>query len=146
MLIKKSNTGFFHSQREVTLMIKYGQFSNSFEILSIYLICKFQEDPFKTEWVMLMTKSNRGFFSNQGDGILRLKILSGQFSNSTQNSSISTLSATFRKIQSKLNELMWWQTFSHCKSMGPCGCHSNHDFHWISMKSLCHRCPTRSIL
>ena len=28
-------------------------------------IWKFQEDPIKTEKVMLMTKSNKGFFSNQ---------------------------------------------------------------------------------
>ena len=47
---------------------------------------------------MLMTKSNRGFFSNQGDATLRLKIRSGQFSNPTEISSMSTLSASFRNI------------------------------------------------
>ena len=62
---------------------------------------------------MLMTKSNRGFFSNQGDLILRLMIRSGQIFNSSELSSMSMLSASFRKIQSKLKELWWWQAFSH---------------------------------
>ena len=36
------------------------------DFIDVYLICKFCEDLIKTELVMLMTKSNRGFFSNQG--------------------------------------------------------------------------------
>ena len=47
----------------------------------IHLICKIQENLIKTEWVMMMTKSNRGFFSNQGDVTLKLMIQPGQFSN-----------------------------------------------------------------
>ena len=31
-----------------------------------HLIYKFQDDPIKTEQVMLMIKSNLGFFNNQG--------------------------------------------------------------------------------
>ena len=46
------------------------------------------------------------------------------FSNLSEIPSMSTLSASFRNIQSKLKEL-WWQTFSNCASMEPCGCHSN---------------------
>ena len=45
----------------------------------VHLICKFQEYPIKTEQVMLMTESNRDFFSNQGELILRLMIRFGQF-------------------------------------------------------------------
>ena len=30
-------------------------------------ICKFQEDPIKTEWPMVMTRSETGIFSSQGD-------------------------------------------------------------------------------
>ena len=90
---------------------------------------------------MLMTKSNRHFFSNQGDVILRLMIKPVQVSNSTEISSMSTLSASFRKIWSKLYELWWWQAFSHCKSRGPCGCHSNQSFHWISIKKLISSMP-----
>ena len=32
------------------------------DFIHIHLIRKFHEDPIKTEWVMLMTKSNRDFF------------------------------------------------------------------------------------
>ena len=39
-----------------------------------------------------MTKSNRGFFSNQGDVTLKLMIRSGQFSDSFKISSMATLS------------------------------------------------------
>ena len=52
----------------------------------------------------------------------------------------------FQEHLIKLKELLWWQAFSHCKSIGPCGCHSNHDFHCIFMKSLCHKSPTRGML
>ena len=64
----------------------------------------------------------------------------------SKTSSMSTLSANFRNIWSKLNELWWQQTFSHCKSIETCGCQSNQGFHWISMKSLCHQSPTRGML
>ena len=68
------------------------------ELILIHLICKFQADPIKTEWVMLMTKSNKDFFSNQGDINVRLMIQSGQVLNSSEISSVWTLSASFRKI------------------------------------------------
>ena len=51
-----------------------------------------------------MTKSNRGIFSNERDVTLRLMIQSGQFSNSYEISSTSTLSASLRKIRSKLKK------------------------------------------
>ena len=44
----------------------------------------------KTEQVMFLTKSNRGFFSNQVDVTLKLMIRSGHFSNSAENLSMST--------------------------------------------------------
>ena len=109
------------------------------DFIHVQLICKFQEDLIKAEWLMLMTKSNRSFFSNQGDVTRRLMIWAGQFSNLSKIAAIFTLSTSFRNIQSKLKELWWWQTFSHCTSMEHCGCHSNQGFHWISMKSLCHK-------
>ena len=49
--------------------------------IQVQFICNFQEDPIKPEWFMLMTKTNRDFFSNQGDATLRIKIQSGQFLN-----------------------------------------------------------------
>ena len=36
------------------------------DFMDAHLICKFQDDLIKTELVM-MTNSNRGFFSNQGE-------------------------------------------------------------------------------
>ena len=42
------------------------------DFTDVSLICKFQESPIKTEQVRLMTKSNIGFFSNQGDVTLTL--------------------------------------------------------------------------
>ena len=82
--------------------------------IHVHLICKFQEDLIKTEWVSLMTKSNRDsnsdYFSNQGDVTLKLMIRSRQFLNSSMISSMSHLSASFSKIWSKLNKLCWWQS------------------------------------
>ena len=67
------------------LMIGSGQVSNSSEI-PCPLICRFQEDPIKTECIMLMTNSNRGIFSNQEGVTLRLMIRSSQLLNSSENS------------------------------------------------------------
>ena len=66
--------------------------------IHFHLIWKFQEDLIKTERVMLMTKTkpNKGFFSNQGDVSLRLMIQSGQFSNSSEITSMPTISASVR--------------------------------------------------
>ena len=41
----------------------------------------------------------------------------------------------FQEYPIKLKELWWWQTFSHRKSMEPCGFHSNQGFHCIFTKS-----------
>ena len=53
-----------------------------------------------------MIKSNIGFFNNQGDVTERQMIWSGQVSNSSKISSLYTLSASLRKIQSKLNVML----------------------------------------
>ena len=73
------------------------------DFIHVPLNCKFHEDPIKTEQVMLMLKSNRDFFSNHGDVTLGIMIWSGQVSNSSENSSLSALSASFKKI---LNEIL----------------------------------------
>ena len=67
MVMTRSNRGFFSNQGDVTLnqLILSGQFSNLSKILTMSTLnCKFQEFPIKTEQVIVMTKSNRGFFSN----------------------------------------------------------------------------------
>ena len=51
-------------------------FEMIWDFIHVHLFCKFQEEPIKTEWVMLMTKSNRGFSSNQGNVTLKLMIWS----------------------------------------------------------------------
>ena len=100
----------------------------------------------QNELVTLMTKSNSGCLGNQGDVTLRWSIETDQYSDLYEISSIYTLSASYRSIQLKLKELWWWQVFSHCKSMEPCGCHSNQTFRWISIKKLCYPSPTRGML
>ena len=75
-----------------------GKFSTILDSSMSTLSAYFQEDPIKTELTMLMTKLNRGFFSNQWDVSQRLIIHYGHVLNSSENSHMSTLSASFRKI------------------------------------------------
>ena len=88
----KSNRGFFSNQGDATLrqMIRSRRVQLIRNFTYVHLICKFQEDPIKPELVMLMTKSNRGFFRNQGGAALRQMIRSGQASNQSEISSMST--------------------------------------------------------
>ena len=110
----KSNRGFSSNQGDIPLLKSNNPIWPIFKLdqdfIHVHLICKFQEQPIKTEWLMQMTKSNRGFFSNHGDIPLGIMIWSSQFSNLSETSSMSTLSANFWNIQSKLNELCWWQS------------------------------------
>ena len=112
MLMTKSNR-FFQQSRGCNSKCNdriWPVFKLVQEFIHVHLICKFQDEPNKTDWVMLMTKSNRGFFSNQVDVTLRFMIRSGYFSNLFEISSMSTLSVSFRKTWSKLNEFRWWQS------------------------------------
>ena len=111
---QSSTGGFSCNEGDVTprLIIQTCQFSNLFKVPSVHLICKFQEDLIKTEQVILMTKSIRGFLAIKVMLLLRLVIQSDQFSKSSKISYMSTLSASSRKILLKLNELCWWQSQS----------------------------------
>ena len=40
-------------------IIQSGQVLSSFEIPSVHLVCKFQEDPIEIEWIMLITVKQR---------------------------------------------------------------------------------------
>ena len=74
--------------------------------IHVHFICKLQEDLIKTEGVMLMTKSNRLFSAISGRNSVNDPLWSGfKF---IEISSMSPLSASFRQLQSKLNELSWW--------------------------------------
>ena len=68
LLMTKSNKAFFSNQGDITLnlMIRAGQFSKSWDFTHVHYTCKFQDDPIKTEWVTLMTKSNRLFQQSRG--------------------------------------------------------------------------------
>ena len=97
------------------LMIQSSQFSNSFEISSMPTLTasfsrfdknwtSYADDKVKHRlFQQSRTKSNRGFFSNQGDVAL---IWYGQVSYSSEIWSMSTLSASVRKIWSKLKVML----------------------------------------
>ena len=124
-LMTKSNRSFFSSQGDITLKINYliwPVFELVRNFIHVHLKWKFQEDLIKTEWLMLMTVKQK-FFSNQEDVTLRLMIRFGQFSYLSEILSMSSLSASFWNIQSKLNDLCWWQSnrlFQQSR-----GCNSN---------------------
>ena len=101
MLMKKSNRGFFSNLGDVFTINNsiWPVFNLIRNFIYVHLICKFHEDPIRIRRAMLMAKTNRGFFGNQD-----LKIRSSQFSNSSEISSMSILSSSFRKVHSKLNE------------------------------------------
>ena len=69
-----------------------------------------QDDSIKTKRVMLMIKLNIDFLNNQRDVTLRQMTGSVKVSNSYVIQSVSILSARFREIQLKLNEVCWWQS------------------------------------
>ena len=56
------------------------------------IISKFQEHLIKSEGVIVMTKSSRGFFSSQMEVTSRLMIRSGQFFNSYEMSTLWAVS------------------------------------------------------
>ena len=133
--IKKFKIDFSHGCQSNLLQVL------TWDFIHVHLICKFQEHTIKTEWVTPMTKSNRGIFSNQGDVTKINDLICPVFKLGWHFIHVHLI-CKFQDIWSKLKELRWWQTFSNCKSMEPCSCHSNQGFHWIFMKSLCHQCHT----
>ena len=133
MLMTKTNRGFFQQSRGCNSKIN-DQTSPVFELIKdfihVHLICKFQEDLIIIEQVMLMTNFQ-------------------QSRNITQkiNNPIWPVFGSvwdFIHVHSETSNQSWRsygddKHFPNCKSMWLCGCQSNRDFHWISMKSLCHQ-------
>ena len=69
MLMIMSNSGIFSNQRNDTLrqiIPIWPGFEIIRDCIHVHLICKFKEDPIKTEQVMLMTKSNSFFSAIKG--------------------------------------------------------------------------------
>ena len=91
-------------------MIRSGQFLNLLEISSMSTYLQASGTVEQNWRSNTDDKVNQRLFSNQGDVTLRLMIRSGQFSILSEISFMSTLSASFRKIWSKLNDLCWWQS------------------------------------
>ena len=135
----KSNRGFFSNQGNITQ--RYDQiwpvFFNLFEISSMptlyTLYASFRKFPSKLNELCLW-QSQTGFFSSQGDATQNVMIISDQFSNSSKNSSMSTLTASFWKSQSKLTELCWWQSQTEVFQQSS-GCNSKiYDLIWLFFK------------
>ena len=75
-MMTKSSRGFFSNQWDAINVRLWPFFFFFFfflfrHIIHVHLVCKFQEHPLQTEWVRLMTKSNRSFFRSQRDVTLR---------------------------------------------------------------------------
>lgn len=100
----------------------------------------------KAEGVMLLIRSNTGFFNNHRGITVRLIIQFGQFSNLSEAFALSYLPANFTNIRPKLIRLFCLQTFSHRDPLGPLGCHSHQSSQAISIKCICDQCCTKGML
>ena len=91
---------FFNNQGHVTLrfMIRSGKFSNSSEILSLSsLPAGFKKIELKLSKVMLMTKSNRGYFQQTRGCNSKITDPIWPVLSSSEISYMSALSASFEK-------------------------------------------------
>ena len=84
----------------------------------VLLTCKIEEDPIKNRGARVFTTLYINFSDVQGQITLVLVVVSGQNSNSTKLSCMSSLPARMRLIKSKMKDLECSQDFSHYKSMG----------------------------
>ena len=83
----------------------------------VLLTCK-NEDPIKNRGARVFTTLYINFSEAQGQITLELVAVSGRNLNSSKLSSMSSLPARMRMIDSKMKELEYSQDFSHYKSMG----------------------------
>ena len=83
--------------------------------MDVLITCKYEEDLIKNEGARLVTTLYRNFSDAQGQITLVLVSVSGRNLNS---SSMSSVPARIRMIDSKMKELECSQDFSHYKSMG----------------------------
>ena len=106
MEMTKSNRGFFSNQGDVTNTndLIWPIFIFVLEFIRVHLSCKFQEVLTKTEQVIVMTKPNRGFFSNQGD-VTKINDPIWPVFELVRDLILVHLSASFKNIPSKLNKL-----------------------------------------
>ena len=86
--------------------------------MDVLVTCKYEEDPIKKEGAGVDTTLYSNFSNAQGQITQVLVSVSGRNLNSSKLSSMSSLPARMRIIDSKMKELECSQDFSHYKSMG----------------------------
>ena len=86
--------------------------------MDVLVTWKYEEDPIKIEGARVDTTLYSNFSDAQGQITLVLVLVSGRNLNSPKLSSMSSLPARMRMIESKMKELECSQDFSHYKSMG----------------------------
>ena len=84
----------------------------------VLITCKNEEDPIKNEGARVFTTLNINFSDAQGQITPESMVVSGENSNSSDLSCMSSLPARMKMIQLKMKELECSQHFSHYKSMG----------------------------
>ena len=87
-------------------------------------------------------KSMGIFQDAQGQLTPQSLLWSGQISNSSEMLWISLLSASLKKIRSKMKVLECSQDFPHNNPMGAISCHGNQSSNSISPKTYCSLSPT----
>ena len=83
----------------------------------VLLTCKNEEDLIKNRGARVFTTLYINFSDVQGQITLELVVVSGQNSNLSKLSCMTSLPARMRMIESKIKELECSQDFSHYKSM-----------------------------
>ena len=86
--------------------------------MDVLIICKYEEDPIENRGARVFTTLYVNFLDAQGQITLESVVVSGQNSNSSKLSCMSSLPARMRMIESKMKELECSQDYSHYKSMG----------------------------
>ena len=89
---------FSSNQEDVTNNVPvWPVFILIWDFIHVHLFAGFRK--IKPEWVVLIKKSNRGFFNNQGDVTLKINDPICPVFELFEISSMSTLSASFRNIR-----------------------------------------------
>ena len=101
----------------------------------------------KMWWHRFPHYKSMGFFSYaQGQLTLLSMVESGQISNSSKLSCMSSLPASMKRIWSKAFEKTWWRRFFHYNPMGAICCHGNQSSDPIWIKTYWSLSPTPMML
>ena len=101
----------------------------------------------KMWWHRFPHYKSMGFFSyTQGQLTPKSVVETGQISNSSKLSCMSSLPASMKRIRSKTYEKTWWHRFSHYNSMGAICCNGNQSSDLIWIKTYWSLSPTPMML